>query len=191
MSVFRLKKPGTEEIERFLASQAAAPFSYPHVGCTRGELPAGWAVDRYRTVLGPGRAAFERAKDLVRRWTMFQMSWIELYTPDAPIRAGTTVGILARSLGLWAVNAARIVHVVDEPKCFGFAYGTLPGHVEKGEELFLVEHTPEDLVVYSILAVSKPRAPLARVAHPWVRREQRRFGRDSLAAMRRGMHPES
>jgi len=187
VSLFWLAKPRPDEVARFVAGQADRPFSYPHVGCTRGELPEGWAIDRYRTVLGPGRAAFERAKDLVRRWTMFQMGWIELHTPAAPIRAGTSVGILARSLGLWAVNAARIVYVVDEPKRFGFAYGTLPGHIEMGEELFLVEHTPEDLVVYSILAVSKPRAPLARIANPWVRREQRRFGRESLAAMRRAM----
>ncbi len=187
MSLFRLTKPRHEEIARFVAGQADQPFSYPHVGCTSGELPDGWAVDRYRTVLGPGRAAFERAQSLVRRWTMFRMPWIELHTPGAPISPGTTVGILARSLGVWTLNAARIVYVVDEPGRFGFAYGTLPGHVEMGEELFLVEHTPEDLVVYAILAVSKPRAPLARVAHPWVRREQRRFGRHSLAAMRRAM----
>jgi uncharacterized protein (UPF0548 family) len=187
VSLFRLTKPQPAEIARFVASQADRPFSYPHVGCTRGDPPARWAVDRYRTVLAPGRDAFERARSLVRRWTMFRMSWIELHTPDAPIQAGTTVAILARSLGVWTVNAARVVYVVDERDRYGFAYGTLPGHVEMGEELFLVEHTPEDLVAYSILAVSKPRAPLARVAHPWVRREQRRFGRGSLAAMRRGM----
>lgn len=188
MSLFRLTKPSAAEIARFVASQAPLPFSYEPVGMTREEdTPAGWTEDRYRTVLGPGREAFGRGKDLVRSWTMFAMPWIELHAPDAPIAVGSTVGVLARSAGLWCLNAARIAYVVDEKDRFGFAYGTLPGHVEAGEELFLVEHTPEDLVAYSIRALSRPRAPLARAAEPWVRREQRRFGADSLVAMRRGM----
>jgi hypothetical protein len=39
------------------------------------------------------------------------------------------VAVLARSLGLWWLNACRIVSVVNEDgpgKRFGFAYGTLP-----------------------------------------------------------------
>ncbi len=188
MSLFRFTRPAAAEIARFVASQAELPFSYAPVGMTRDEaVPAGWTEDAYRTVLGPGRDAFDRGKSLIRRWTMFAMPWIELHAPDAPIAAGTTVGVLAHSAGLWCVNAARIAYVVDEKDRFGFAYGTLPGHVEAGEELFLVEHTPEDLVAYSIRALSKPRAPLARLAKPWVRREQRRFGAESLVAMRRGM----
>jgi uncharacterized protein (UPF0548 family) len=189
VSLFRLAKPSPEEIARFVAAQADLPHSYAPVGMTRDEeAPPGWADDRHRTVLGPGRDAFDRAKGLVRRWTMFDLGWIELHARDAPIAPGTGVGVLARSAGLWVLNAARIVYVVDEPDRFGFAYGTLPGHVEAGEELFLVEHTPEDLVTYSIRALSRPRALLARAAYPWVRREQSRFGEDSLAAMRRGMH---
>ncbi|MBL8861371.1 MAG: DUF1990 domain-containing protein [Planctomycetes bacterium] len=186
--MFRLTRPSADEIERFVAEQALLPHSYAPVGMTRDEqAPPDWTEDRYRTVLGPGREAFERAKQLVRRWVMFELGWIELQRPEAPIREGTCVGVLARSAGLWVLNAARIVHVIDERDRFGFAYGTLPGHVEAGEELFLVERTPEDLVAYSIRALSRPRALLARAAYPWVRREQARFGADSLAAMRRGM----
>jgi uncharacterized protein (UPF0548 family) len=36
----------------------------------------------------------------------------------------------------------RVVYVVDEPDRRGFAYGTLPGHAESGEELFLVTYDP-------------------------------------------------
>jgi uncharacterized protein (UPF0548 family) len=189
LSLFSLTKPAPAQIQRFVASQAALPFSYGPVGMTRDaeEAPRGWTEDTYRTVLGPGRDAFERGKQLVRAWTMFAMPWIELHTPTAPIAVGTAVGVLAHSAGLWCVNAARIAYVIDEPDRFGFAYGTLPGHVEAGEERFLVEHTTEDLVAYSIRALSRPRALLARAAYPWVRHEQRRFGADSLTAMRRGM----
>jgi len=188
VSLFTFTKPASAEVARFVESQSRLPFSYASVGMTKDEdAPADWTEDRYRTVLGQGRAAFVRARSLVQRWTMFDLGWIELHTPAAPISVGSAVGVVARSAGLWVVNAARIAYVLDEEKRFGFAYGTLPGHVETGEELFLIEHTPEDLVAYSIRALSKPRAPLARLAKPWVRREQARFGADSLSAMRRGM----
>ena len=36
----------------------------------------------------------------------------------------------------------RVVYVLDEPNHRGFAYGTLPGHAEIGEELFAVRFDP-------------------------------------------------
>ena len=106
------------------------------------------------------------------------------------------MAVLARSGGLWWANAVRIVYVVDETEPrreFGFAYGTLPGHAVSGEERFLVEWDQESgNVYYNILAFSRPQQILARLGYPWVRRVQKRFGRDSAAAMLRavGSTPE-
>ena len=73
---------------------------------------------------------------------------------------------------------------------FGFAYGTLPGHVESGEERFLVEwDRGDDGVWYDILAFSRPNHILTRLGYPVVRRLQKRFGRDSAASMLRAVHP--
>ena len=74
---------------------------------------------------------------------------------------------------------------MDEPRRFGFAYGTLPGHVEQGEERFLVERTDDDTVWYDILALSRPRHILTKIGYPFVRRLQKRFGRESAATMLR------
>ncbi len=50
---------------------------------------------------------------------------------------------------------------------FGFAYGTLPGHVESGEERFLVEwDRGDDAVWYDILAFSRPNHVLTRLGYP-------------------------
>ena len=71
---------------------------------------------------------------------------------------------------------------------FGFAYGTLPDHAGSGEERFLVEwDRKDDSVWYGILAFSRPRHLLARIGYPWVRRVQKRFGRESAAVMRRAV----
>jgi uncharacterized protein (UPF0548 family) len=79
------------------------------------------------------------------------------------------------------------VYVVDEwgpISKFGFAYGTLPGHVESGEERFLIEwDRGKNGMWYDIRAVSRPNHFLTRLGYPVVRRLQKRFGRDSAASM--------
>ena len=97
------------------------------------------------------------------------------------------MAVIARQLGLWWLNACRIVYVVDEPgpiSRYGFAYGTLPDHAGTGEERFLVEwDRASGEVWYDILAFSRPHWLLTRLGYPYVRRVQKRFGRESAAAM--------
>lgn len=57
------------------------------------------------------------------------------------------MAVVAGIFRVWSLNAARIVYVVDEPRRFGCAYETLPGHVERGEERFLIEITEGESVV--------------------------------------------
>jgi uncharacterized protein (UPF0548 family) len=67
---------------------------------------------------------------------------------------------------------------------FGFAYGTLRGHPERGEERFLVERNEsDDSVWYDLLPVSQPAHWLARWGYPYTRYEQARFRRLSGLAM--------
>ena len=183
-----LRKPSPDAVRAFLASQAGLGFSYPAVGATAAVPPAGYVVDRTRIRLGDGEAVFSAAKAALGRWEQFDLGWVKAWSPDDSINAGCLVAVAGRSLGLWWLNACRVVYVVDERdgpvSRFGFAYGTLPGHVEAGEERFLVEwDRSDDAVYYDILAFSRPRHALARLGHPWVRRLQKRFGRASAAAM--------
>lgn len=144
-------------------------------------------VDRNRVRLGQGQAVFARAVQAIREWKMFQLGWLETFPAGAAIAKGTTVAILVRLFGLWALNAARIVYVIDQPlplARFGFAYGTLTCHAERGEERFMVEwRAGDDSVWYDLLAFSRPNHPLARAAYPLSRWLQKRFARDSLKAM--------
>ena len=97
------------------------------------------------------------------------------------------MAVLARCLGVWWLNACRIVYVLDDTaprQRVGFAYGTLPAHVECGEERFSVERDVEDHVWYDVRAFSRPRHWLTRLGYPLARRLQRRFVSASQAAMR-------
>jgi uncharacterized protein (UPF0548 family) len=189
--MIRLRKPTPQTIRSFLDAQARLPFTYPGVGATASTPPAGYTVDHTRVHLGEGEAVFAAAKAALGRWEHFRLGWAEAWPANTPLREGEPVAVLARIAGTWWVNPARIVYVVERQgpiPVFGFAYGTLPAHAESGEERFQVEWDPEGGGVwYDILAFSRPRHPLARLAYPWTRRVQRRFARDSAAAMRRAV----
>ena len=194
--MFTLTRPSDARIADVLRRQQDQPFSYAEVGATRTVPPAGYNVDVHRVPLGHGRATFAAAQDAICAWKMFPPEMTRLCFPDQPIAVGTTVGVLCRDLGLWSLHAARIVYVIDETAAttagavdrFGFAYGTLPDHAERGEERFLVEwRRTDDAVWYDILAFSRPRHLFAKLAYPYVRRLQRRFRELSGEAMQRAV----
>lgn len=185
------RKPSAEFIRRFLAEQTKLPFSYSAVGATAETAPAGYAVDHARIKLGEGESVFQSAIVALRRWEQFRLGWVEAWSPATPIRTGENVAVMGRGIGLWWLNACRIVYVVDESGPIhksGFAYGTLPGHVESGEERFLIEWNQDDNSVwYDILAFSRPNHILAWLGYPYVRRLQEQFRRDSATAMLRAV----
>ena len=75
--------------------------------------------------------------------------------------------------------------MTNEPvRRFGFAYGRLGEHAESGEERFTVEwDRASDKVWYDILAFSRPRHTLAKLAYPLSRSLQKAFGDCSKVAM--------
>jgi uncharacterized protein (UPF0548 family) len=185
--LFCLGTPSVDEIREFLTQQQLSVFSYPEVGASADELPDHYNLDRYRILLGRGEASWHRAVEAVRGWQMFNLPWVRLCWPTTPIQAGREVAVLVRHFGFCSLNAARIVYVVDEDgpiARFGFAYGTLTEHAERGEERFTVEwNRSEDQVWYSVLAFSVPNQALAKLGYPLSRMLQRRFGEGSKAAM--------
>jgi uncharacterized protein (UPF0548 family) len=184
--MFCRSRPDRNKIAGFLSDQQKQTFSYSQVGCSQQQVPAGYVADHNRIELGSGPEVFERAKRAVRAWKMFDMPWIELCWPDAPVEQGVTVAVLISHLGFWSLNACKIVYVIHEhgpSERYGFAYGTLPEHGEQGEERFTVEFNSDQTVWYDLYAISRPNLP-ARLAYPYTRALQKRFARDSKAAMK-------
>ena len=186
-----LRKPRATRIRRFIASEQHLDFTYPLVGATAGWPPPGFDIDRNRIRLGAGpnsSVLFDRACEALRQWRMFDLGWVEAIPGDTPIEPGATVAILMKIHGLYWLNSARIVYTIDEDgpmRRFGFAYGTLPGHAEAGEERFMIEwNRASGEVSYQLFAFSRPRHPLARLGYPLARMLQRRFVRDSQQRMR-------
>jgi uncharacterized protein (UPF0548 family) len=77
----------------------------------------------------------------------------------------------------------RVVYIVDEPTRKGFAYGTLPGHPEDGEESWIIEHRDDDSVWITVRAFSRPANKLWWVVYPALRIVQELFTRRYLTAL--------
>jgi uncharacterized protein (UPF0548 family) len=187
--VLLLREPSDARVRRFLDGQRSLPFSYPEVGASRDGAPTGYGVNRHRGRLGAGPTTFARAVGAMGRWKMYETGWTRLCWPDAPVAEGTVVGVIGRHLGFRSLNACRIAYVFEDEgpslKRYGFAVGTLPGHVERGEERFTVEwHADDDAVFYEVFAFSHPAHPLVSAAGPLARLIQKRFAGDSLGSMR-------
>lgn len=181
-----LRQPSARSIDAFLRRQAGVPLSYATEGMTRGASPAGYNVDHLRHRLGAGDATFSRACAALDLWRQFEQGWVRLDPSAAPPATGLVVASTARVGPTWWTNACRVVYLLNEPgppRRVGYAYGTLVGHAECGEECFSIEMTDTGEVWYDVLAYSHPRHPLARMAYPLSRLVQKRFARGSAAAM--------
>ena len=192
--MFKFSEPSEREIAKYISSQAKLPFSYPEVGATKSGSgpgagdstgPAGYTLDHNRVQLGHGGEIYRRAVEALKQWRQFELGWVTLVPHGVKVETGAVVAVKARAGGLWSLNACRVVYVIDEAERFGFAYGTLPDHVERGEERFMIEWQPDDdSVWYDILAFSQPRHLLVRTGFLYARMLQKRFARDSLAVMK-------
>ena len=193
--MFSLREPTPVQIQRFVAQQSTCDFSYAAVGATRHETPPGYFSNGARARLGYGREVFSAASAALRRWDQFDVGWVRACDSTVPIEAGRTVAVLARAFGLWSLNACRIIHVIEESGPvirYGFAYGTLPEHIEFGEERFLIEwDQADDAVHYDVFAFFRPRHPLIRAGWPLMRRLVDRFRADSARRMQRAVSHSS
>lgn len=188
--MFFLYRPSDTTLHQTIQSQVDQPFTYIEVGASQGQLPSGYVIDHNRVLLGHGADTYRAAKQAFLTGRMLTLDWLE---PDWPttIAEDQMVSTLAHVLGIWVLNVCRVVYVIDEDRemvRFGFAYGTLPEHAEQGEERFLLEwNRQDDRVWYDILAFSRPHHILSLLGYPYVRSLQKRFGRDSLQAMRQSI----
>jgi uncharacterized protein (UPF0548 family) len=155
-----------------LSVLAAASLTYQDVGGTSGPLPIGYRHVARVAHLGFGREVFDRCSSLVLSWEMHRRAGLSVHASDPIALEGSVVALVFGASRFGVVCPCRVVYVVDEPGRRGFAYGTLPGHPEEGEESFMVAHEPDGSVVLCITAFSRPANALSRLGGPLTRRVQ-------------------
>lgn len=145
-------------------ARAAQSLTYSEVGATAApQLPDGYHHINVAAPIGTGRQRFDQAGATVLRYGMQRGAGLRV-TASSPVAAVDTV--LVVRLG-FIPAPCRVVYVVQEENRRGFAYGTLPGHPESGEELFSVRYDPDHDVVYAVVrAFSRPATWWSKAGRP-------------------------
>ena len=181
----RWGRPSAGTIGRMLEAADAAGITYDHVGSTLS--PDRWP-DRAPHVeslaLGVGGPCFAAARDGLNPGRAIGGSMRRSIRPTLRSRWARTCSWCSLPVRCAIVVPDRIVAVVDEPDRFGFAYGTLDGHQERGEEAFLVERLDDDSVLGTVRVDAVAATRSARLAAPVVTRFQHLAVRRYLAALR-------
>ena len=146
-----------------LTDLAALQLTYHEVGATAGALPDGYHHVRKSAVIGHGRPRFDDAATKVMRWGMLRGAGVRVEATSQVATVGSEVLV-----GLGPVRApCRVVYLIDEVDHRGFAYGTLPGHPESGEELFAVRFDPATGDVHAeVVAFSRHATWWSRLGSP-------------------------
>jgi uncharacterized protein (UPF0548 family) len=146
-----------------LSDLAALQLTYRDVGATAGALPEGYHHIRKSAVIGHGRRRFDEAAAKVMRWGMLRGAGVRVEPTSEVADVGSEVLV-----GFGPLRApCRVVYVVDETDRRGFAYGTLPGHPETGEEMFGVRYDPAtDEVHAEVVAFSRHGTWWSRLGAP-------------------------
>jgi uncharacterized protein (UPF0548 family) len=164
-------------------------FTYEDVGATRDggvPCPPGFHSLHERTRIGEGEAVFQRAAEALTTWRMHREMGVGI-TASAE-RAAPGVDVTVTLAGI--VKApCRVVWTVDEPRRVGWAYGTLPGHPESGEEAFVVSRTGDGTVWLTVTAFSRPAKWYAKAGGPATRGFQQAYARRCGVVLRRIADP--
>jgi uncharacterized protein (UPF0548 family) len=145
------------------AELRAARLTYPEVGRTAGSHPAGYRSFSHSTTLPPTVDFNAAARDLLG-WQVHERAGLRVRASAATVEQDAVV-----RLSFFGVGApCRVVYVIDEHRRQGFAYGTLPGHPESGEEAFVLERG-DGAITFTISAFSRPATILSRLAAPLAR----------------------
>ena len=155
MTLFGLQF-GAPTHQDLMRSREAQP-TYDHVGSTFGAAPVD-GPHRYESSVkvGVGETAFLDAREALRSWAPQRSLGATVNPAEVIPDLGETI-VLGIGIGPLRMRVPnRIVAVVDDPDRYGYAYGSLPGHPECGEEQFLVELRGGGDVVFTIRVDAGP-----------------------------------
>lgn len=160
-----------------------AALTYPEVGATSAEaLPSGYRHVREQATVGSGADCFLRTTQQLFSWRLHVKAGLDV-SPQDNVRPGMHVELRLR-LGLLRLTApCLVVYSVRSSREAAFAYGTLPGHPECGEQRFGVVWRDDDAVMLSVAAFSRPALWWSRAGGPVTHRVQDMQTRRYLSAL--------
>lgn len=166
MNIVRPTK--SSSLEALLTTVEGLDVTYDDVGASFSTVcPTGYRPGSFERRIGNGAETFARAVVGLRTWRAHQTKWTTTFPRSRSIVAGESLIVLIGSRALSIAAPCRIVSVVDDEDVVGFAYGTLPGHPEQGEESFQICRSEDGAVIFKISPFSRPRSNIVKLAGPF------------------------
>ncbi|MGV9567637.1 DUF1990 family protein [Streptomyces sp. NPDC003480] len=158
-------------------------FTYEDVGATRdGHCPEGFRPLHVRARIGEGEEVFRRASEALLTWELHRAMGVGVLA--GADRAAPGVDVTLTLAGVIKAPC-RVVWAVEEHRRTGWAYGTLPGHPESGEEAFVVDRTGDGTVWLTITAFSRPAKWYTKAGGPAARGFQQVYARRCGSVLRK------
>lgn len=142
-------------------------LSYPDPGITDAvPAPAGYRTLQVRERVGEGTAVFEALAAGIMAWKLHEGAGLRVRADTPKVQLASRVR-LGFGLGPVRIEApCRVVRLIESDTRRGFAYGTLAGHPETGEESFAAVLEADGSVYLELKAVSRPSAGLYSLGFP-------------------------
>lgn len=165
---------------------AGIELTYDHPGATADATMPSRYRHLERTIdLGHGPDVQQRATEALLTWRLHRGAGIRVRADHARAVPGALV-VLRIGLGPLALIApCRVIRVYEDADTGGFAYGTLPGHPETGEEAFIVRADGDGRVTFTVRTFSRPATRPARAGKPLTYLAQDLAVRHYLRTLRR------
>ena len=142
-------------------------LTYAEVGATQsGPLPGGYRHLRVRHLLMPGATALDLVAvgEALLTWRVHEAALVEVF-PDGP-EAVPGLRVVSRPGAgpVYLSVPCEVVWVERSAHRVGFGYGTLPGHLFRGEEAFTIERDDAGDLWFVVTAFSVPDRWWVRLA---------------------------
>lgn len=181
--MWSIRRPSAAALDAVLARVSQSSLTYASIGLSDAPCPpAGYVREHHEAELD---VPFAKAREALLCFATHRLSYLFVHPAGARVAKDRDVVVCARIGPLWSINPCRIVAVEDSQRRIRYAYGTLPGHSESGEESFTVEEIADGRVRAETIAVARPLDPLARLGRPIAHLVQRRIKVDYMRAIQR------
>ena len=159
--------------------------TYDDIGATfSSAFPRGYHHACVAIEIGHGQDVFERSVMGLRELRSHRTKWMNIFPESQQVAIGQTVIVMIGTEAFSIAAPCRIVKIVDEECIYGFAYGTLPGHPESGEESFVLRISPSGAVNFEIRAFSRAQDNLVKLSGPIARLIQMKVTKRYLSAIK-------
>jgi uncharacterized protein (UPF0548 family) len=181
---FWLRRPNEQQLKSVLSAQSKFPVTCATFDMSdQAHAPRGFKETGGSVLLGHGQSVLDGAVQNIKHWRVHEHAGLNVTPHGTEVNESDDVMLLKKLLIGYVTVSCRVLSITQSRDQWGFTYGTLPHHVERGEELFMVARASDGAVTFTVRAMSRPGHFLTKVGAPVARLIQRTATNNYLRAM--------